>query len=189
MKGWRRVSSRTVAENPLFRLEERTIARTDEASSEREERRIVAIDSDDWVQIVPLLPGDRVVMVRQWRYATESFHLELPGGIVDRPDDDPERDRIAAESELAEETGYRAGRWEWLGEVEPNPAIVDNRLSLWLATDLEKIPEGDRPPADEHEEIEVVEVPLAEIPDLVRRGEIRHALMLSSFYLFDLYRS
>lgn len=189
MKGWRRVSSRTVAENPLFRLEERTIARTDEGSSEREERRIVAIDSDDWVQIVPLLPDDRVVMVRQWRYATESFHLELPGGIVDGPGDDPERDRIAAESELAEETGYRAGRWERLGEVEPNPAIVDNRLSLWLATDLEKIPEGERPPADEHEEIEVVEVPLAEIPDLVRRGEIRHALMLSSFYLFDLYRS
>lgn len=185
MEGWRRISSRTVAENPLFRLEERKIARGDEASSAREERRIVAIDSDDWVQIVPLLPDDRVVMVRQWRYATESFHLELPGGIVDRPGDD----RAAAESELAEETGYRAGRWERLGEVEPNPAIVDNRLSLWLATELEKIPEGERPPTDEHEEIEVVEVPLAEIPDLVRRGEIRHALMLSSFYLFDLHRS
>lgn len=179
MKGWRRVSSEPVSRNPLFQLENRRVER------DGEEREIVAIDSKDWVQIVPLLPGDRVVMVRQWRYATESFHLELPGGIVDRPGEF----EAAAQRELAEETGYRARRWEHLGDVEPNPAIIDNRLSLWLATGLEPIPRDERPEPDEDEEIEVMEVAIAEIPDLVRRGEIRHALMLSSFYLFGLYRS
>lgn len=191
MKPWRTVSSRTVTENPLFRLERRRIERAVEAGDgedgEREEREIVAIDSKDWVQIVPLLSdperGDRLVMVRQWRYATESFHLELPGGIVD----DPGEDRAAAERELAEETGYRARSWERLGEVEPNPAILDNRLTVWLATGLERLPPDERPEGDEHEELEVVEVPLAEIPGLVRSGGIRHALMVSSLYLFDLH--
>lgn len=189
MKPWRTVSSRTVAENPLFRLERRSIERGPDGDGEREEREIVAIDSKDWVQIVPLLrdPGrlvpDRLVMVRQWRYATESFHLELPGGIVD----DPGQDRAAAERELAEETGYRASSWERLGEMEPNPAILDNRLTVWLATGLERVPPGERPEGDEDEELEVVEVPLADVPGLVRGGEIRHALMVSSLYLFELH--
>ena len=191
MKGWRRASTETIAETPLFRLERRRIERPADGEGGREEKTIIAIDSRDWVQIVPLL-GDperpesgRLVMVHQWRYATESFHLELPGGIVD---EDGEH-RAAAERELAEETGYRAGRWEHLGTIDPNPAIVDNRLSVWLATDLEPIPEAERPAGDEDEELEVVEVPIAEVPELVRRGEIRHALMLSSLHLFDLWRS
>lgn len=176
MKGWTTAAKQTVHRNPLFTVERRRIER------DGERREIVALATADWVHVVPLLPGGRVVMVRQWRYATESFHLELPGGIVDEPGED----RAAAERELAEETGYRAGRWRRLGEVEPNPAIVDNRLTVWVATELERIPPAERPPADEHEELEVVEVPLDRVPGLVAAGEIRHALMLSSFYLLGL---
>lgn len=176
MKPWKTASAETVYRHPLFSVEARSIER------DGEHRRIVALESKDWVHVIPLLPDGRIVMVRQWRYATESFHLELPGGIVDEPGEA----RAAAERELAEETGYRAARWERLGEVEPNPAIVDNRLSVWLATGLERLPAEERPPADEHEELEVVEVALGEVPALVARGEIRHALMLSSFYLYGL---
>jgi ADP-ribose pyrophosphatase len=176
MKPWKTASAEAVYRHPLFAVEKRRIER------DGERREIVALASDDWVYVIPLLPDGRVVMVRQWRYATESFHLELPGGIVDEPGED----RAAAERELAEETGYRARRWERLGEVEPNPAIVDNRLSVWLATGLERLAPEERPPADEDEELEVVEVALDEVPALVARGEIRHALMLSSFYLLRL---
>lgn len=178
MKPWRTASSEPIFTHPLLRLERRRIERDDE------HREILALDADDWVHVIPLLPGDRVVMVRQFRYATESFHLELPGGIVDPGSSH----RQAAEQELAEETGYVAGSLERIGEVEPNPAILDNRLSVWVATDLARLAPEDKPPTDEHEELEVVDVPLAQIPELVRRGEIRHALMLSSFYLFELSR-
>jgi ADP-ribose pyrophosphatase len=178
MKPWHTTSCEPIFTHPLLRLERRHIERDDQR------REILALDADDWVNVLPLLPGDRVVMVRQFRYATESFHLELPGGIVDPGCSH----RQAVEQELAEETGYAAGSLERIGEVEPNPAILDNRLSVWVATDLERLAPEDRPPTDEHEELEVVEVPLAQIPERVRRGEIRHALMLSSFYLFELSR-
>lgn len=176
MKPWKTAAKEAVYRHPLFAVEQRRLER------DGERREIVALDTADWVHVIPLLPGGRIVLVRQWRYATEGFHLELPGGIVDEPGED----RAAAEQELAEETGYRADRWERLGEVESNPAIVDNRLSVWLATELQPIPPEDRPPLDEHEELEVVEVALDEVPGLVARGEIRHALMLSSFYLLHL---
>ncbi len=178
MRGWRTAAKETVFEHPLLRVQRRRIERDGES------RQIVAVDSDDWVHVIPLLPDDRLVMVRQWRYATEGFQLELPGGIVDEPGED----RAAAEQELAEEAGYRASTWQRLGTIEPNPAILDNRLTVWLATGLERLAPEDRPPLDEHEEVEVVEVPLARVPELVAAGEIRHALMLSSFYLLELHR-
>ncbi len=178
MRGWRTTAKETVFEHPLLRVQRRRIERDGES------RQIVAVDADDWVHVVALLPDERLVMVRQWRYATEGFQLELPGGIVDEPGED----RSAAERELAEETGYRASEWLRLGTVEPNPAILDNRLTVWLATGLERLAPEQRPPLDEHEELEVVEVPLARVPELVATGEIGHALMLASFYLFDLHR-
>lgn len=178
MKPWTTAAKETVYRHPLFAVESRRIERDGEG------REIVALATEDWVHVIPLLPDGRVVLVRQWRYATEGFQLELPGGIVDVPGED----RAAAEQELAEEAGYRAGRWERLGEVESNPAIVDNRLSVWVATELERIPPEERPPLDRYEEVEVEEVALDRVPELVRRGEIRHALMLSSFYLLHLHR-
>lgn len=184
MKPWRTAGTERIFTHPLLRLDRRRIERSDESGEGMERREILALDSDDWVQVIPLLADDRVVMIRQFRYATESFHLEFPGGIVDPGHDD----RQAAELELAEETGYRAGHWERIGEVEPNPAILDNRLSTWVATGLELLAPEERPPRDEHEEMEVVEVPLADVPGLIRKGEIRHALMVSSFYLFELAR-
>lgn len=179
MKSWRTVSAEAVYRHPLLTVEARTIAR---GGPDGESRKILAIDSQDWVHVIPVLPDGKLLLVRQWRYATESFHLELPGGIVEAGDP-----RATAEAELAEETGYRAGSWELVGEVEPNPAILDNRLSVWLARELEEIPVPDRPPADPHEEIELVPVAADEIRERIARGEIRHALMISSFYLYQLY--
>lgn len=184
MKPWRTAGTEAIFTHPLLRLERRRIEREDESGEGMESREILALDSDDWVQVIPLLADDRVVMIRQFRYATASFHLEFPGGIVDPG----HTHRQAAEQELAEETGYRARNWEPIGEVEPNPAIIDNRLSVWVASGLEALAPEEKPPRDEHEEMEVVEVPLVEVPERIRRGEIRHALMVSSFYLFELSR-
>ena len=88
----------------------------------------------DWVNVIPLLAGGEVVLVRQWRYGTAAPTLEIPGGMVEA-----ESEREAAERELLEETGYRARSWRRLGEVHPNPAFLTNRCGTWLATDLERV--------------------------------------------------
>ena len=117
------------------------------------------------------------MFIRQWRFGRAAESLEIPGGIVEPG----EEAGVAAARELHEETAYRAGTIERLGEVEPNPAILDNVCSLWLARDL--ILTGD-PIGDGSEELEVVHVPLREVPELIASGEIAHSLVVAAFYFF-----
>ena len=141
-------------------------------------REALTLDAPTWVNVIALLPADRVLLVRQWRYGIGAPTLEIPGGMVE-DDEDPQ---AAAARELVEETGYRAGRIFHLGEVEPNPAFITNRCLTYIAQDLVQIgpPEGDG-----EEELVVESVALAEIPQLIVSGAIRHALVVAAFYLFD----
>jgi hypothetical protein len=67
--------------------------------------------------------------------------------------------------------------------VHPNPAILANRCSTFLATGLELI--GD-PAGDGEEQIEVSVVAAAALPGLVARGEITHSLVIAAFHLWHL---
>jgi ADP-ribose pyrophosphatase len=115
------------------------------------------------------------VMVRQHRYGTHEETLELPGGMIDASDPSPLE---AARRELLEETGYRATHIVQTGVIAPNPAMQSNRTWSFLARDVEQVAE---PELDGGEDIQVVTVPLGEIPERVARGEISHALVVVAF--------
>lgn len=140
------------------------------------------IESPAWVNVVALTPGDELVMVRQFRHGPRVVTLEIPGGLVD-PGETPEE---AAARELIEETGYRAGRLESLGSLNPNPALFGNRCHMQLALDC--VPAGTiQNSATEETQVELV--PLAELPDLLRAGAIDHALVVAALYAFELRRA
>jgi ADP-ribose pyrophosphatase YjhB (NUDIX family) len=94
---------------------------------------------------------------------------------VDPTDPDP---ATAAGRELWEETGYAAGAIEQIGVIAPNPAIQNNRCHSFLATGLHH--KGGQP-IDTTEEVEVEKIPLSEIPELIKSGEICHALVVVAF--------
>lgn len=117
------------------------------------------------VAIVPI-DGDRnVVLVRQYRLSAEGVLLEIPAGGVD----DGETIEDAAQRELREETGCRAGNLERIGGFYVSPGYVTEFIHLFLARDLTDDPLD----GDEDEEIEVVRMPLADAIALVDRGEIK----------------
>ena len=147
-------------------------------------REALTLDAPTWVNVIALLPADRVLLVRQWRYGIGAPTLEIPGGMVEVAEG--EAPEVAAGRELFEETGYRAGRLTYLGEVEPNPAFITNRCLTFVAHDLVQIGE---PEGDGEEELVVESAPLAAIPQLILSGAIRHALVIAAFYLFDHTRS
>jgi len=170
MRPWRRVDGDVLFRHPLLALERQRVA-----AAPGEQRDALVLHAPDWVNVVPLLADGRVVMVRQWRYGVAAPTLELPGGVVD-PGESP---RDAALRELREETGYEAATLRPLGDVSPNPAVFSNRCHSFVATDLRAVDAG----AGDEEEIEVELVPLAELPRLVRTGEIDHALVVTALYL------
>jgi len=137
-------------------------------------KRFSLIESVDWVNVLALTPDRRVVLIRQWRPGSSSIYLEIPGGMVDAG----ESPEVAAARELAEETGYTSTRWERLGDVSPNPAIMTNRLVTYLARDAVQTQ------PQELEGTEVIDVELASLADChaaIRDGRIDHALVIVAF--------
>lgn len=141
------------------------------------EREFVVIDAPDWVNVVALTVDHQLVLVRQFRYGSNDFSLEVPGGVVD-PGEDPV---AAGVRELGEETGFTGGPAIRLGTVHPNPAMQSNRCHLIL------VPEARRSATlawDPDEEFEILTVPVEDAYARAYRGEITHALTLDALLLF-----
>ncbi|MDQ3214770.1 MAG: NUDIX hydrolase [Pseudomonadota bacterium] len=84
------------------------------------------------VMIVPLLPDGQVVLERQYRYPLKRTAIEFPAGKLDAGEDP----LACAKRELMEETGYRAGRWSYLGGLHNAIAYCDEKIEMYLAEDL-----------------------------------------------------
>jgi ADP-ribose pyrophosphatase len=82
--------------------------------------------------VVPLDASGNVLLIRQYRHATGGFLLEVPAGKLDAG----ERPEVCAAREIEEETGFRAGRLETLGWIWTTPGFTDEKIWLFLATQL-----------------------------------------------------
>jgi ADP-ribose diphosphatase len=168
---WERRQAEEVLVTRIFRLEKQRLL----SPRTGQEHDFYVLDCPDWCNIVPLTDDNQVVMVRQRRHGLGEETLELPGGMVDPGDASPLE---AARRELLEETGHRVRTIEPIGVIAPNPAIQNNRCHSFLARGVEKAGEV---ALDHGEDIEVVRVPLAEIPARIKNGEITHALVVVAF--------
>lgn len=135
-----------------------------------------------WVNIVAFDEQDRLLLVRQFRQGTKGFSLEIPGGCVD-PGEDP---ADAALRELREETGHVGERATFLGVCHPNPAIQSNRCATYLIESARETGHGLE--MDAGEDIEVVKMPIEQAEDLVRSGELDHALAVAGLYYYRLWQ-
>ncbi len=169
---WTLLGSRVASDHRIFRLREDRYRLEPEGL----EREFVVLDGADWINVIPLRDDGQVVLIRQFRHGVRQVTLEIPGGLAN-PGEDP---LDAGLRELREETGYAARRMEKLGSVWPNPAIQNNACHFFLAEGAHQVAD---PAPDPGERIEVLLRPLAEIPALIRGGEIRHALVVAAFGL------
>ena len=116
---------------------------------------IIAIDEDA-----------HVLLVSQYRVPLGQFCLEIPAGLIgDEDGSEDETEMDAAIRELEEETGYRAGRMELIGDFHSSPGMVSESFSLLRAHDLTKVGDGG---GIDGENIEVHRVPLERLDAFVK---------------------
>ena len=120
------------------------------------------------VCVLPLLSDGRVIMERQYRYAHGRVFFEIPAGKLDRSDEPPLE---AARRELREETGAVASEFTYLGRIDPSPALMDEKIHLYLARGI-SFTERE---LDEDEFLNVELVPLDTLYGMVMSGDIADA--------------
>jgi ADP-ribose pyrophosphatase len=124
---------------------------------------------------VPLFADGRIALVKQYRHPAGRDLLEIPAGKIDAG----ERPESCAAREIEEELGVRVGRIEKLAEFYSTPGFCEEKLFVYLATDLEASVQK----LDHDETVEIVYLSLAEAWQLVERGEIEDAKTIIALLL------
>ncbi|NBW76760.1 MAG: NUDIX hydrolase [Sphingomonadaceae bacterium] len=119
--------------------------------------------------IIAIDPDDHVILVEQYRVPLGRACIELPAGLIgDETEGEDPAD--AAARELEEETGYRAGRIEVLGEFHSSPGMVSESFTLLRAHDLTRVGPGG---GTESEQITVHRVPRGNLPAFIAERRAR----------------
>lgn len=117
--------------------------------------------------ILPAFEDGTIGLVRQYRHPAVKYLLELPAGTLN----ERERPEVGAARELEEELGMRAGRLEKLSEFFVSPGFCEEKMWLYLATDMTACEQK----LEDDEFIEIVRVPIERALQMITEGEIEDA--------------
>ncbi len=125
--------------------------------------------------VIPFLDDSRILLLKQYRHALKKDIWEIPAGTLD-----PHEKIIdCAKRELIEETGYSANGWQKLGEITPVPGYSDERIHIYLATELQPAAQN----LDADEVIQVQEVEFKDAIDMIGNGEIQDAKSIAGLFM------
>ncbi len=165
----------------LLEVRKFSVARKFVAGGDGVERPYEFIVHPGAVVVLPLLPDDEIVILHHYRRVLERELWELPAGTLDVAGETPVE---AAARELAEETGYRAGRLLPLCEFYPSPGVLTELIRAFVGHDLS--PSG--LPLDETERIVPHHMKFAEALAMVRDGRIVDAKTIITLLRWDVER-
>ncbi len=122
------------------------------------------------IGVIALTDENKIIMVKQYRYAVGEALWEIPAGKIDDGEDPDE----CAKRELEEETGYVAESWESLGFIYVSAGFTNEKIYLYLATDLTFKKQN----LDEGEFLECKEFSTDNIFEMIDEGKINDAKTL-----------
>ena len=177
LKPWPTTRTKKLGDFHIFSLrsEQKVSPRTNQP------HEFFIIDCVNWVNVIPVTPDNQLVMIEQFRHGSNTVELEIPGGTMDASDVSPE---ATAVRELKEETGYAGEGVRIIGQVFSNPAIMSNTTYTVLVQNCRLQHEIQM---DSGEDLATRLVPVAEIPEMIATGKIRHSLVVAALFHFDLW--
>jgi 8-oxo-dGDP phosphatase len=136
MGSWPVTASEDVAAGDIVRLRRDVIRLPDGGNVRRE-----VIEHPGAVAVVALDEAGRVLLIRQYRHPVAGQLWEIPAGLRDVAGEHP---LATAQRELLEEVGYRAADWQVLADFYSTPGISSEKLRIFLARDLTRVPDAER---------------------------------------------
>jgi len=127
------------------------------------------------VAVLALDDAQQVLLIRQYRHPVGRLLWEIPAGLRDVAGEPP---WATARRELLEEAGYRARDWRVLADYYSSPGFSTERLRVFLARDLEFVPEAERDFVPEAEEAQLLLawLPLDEAVRKVFAGDLHNGV-------------
>jgi ADP-ribose pyrophosphatase len=174
LKKWKRLQSE---EGPDLRLFKARIDLMENPRNGLTAPRVV-LNSRDAVNVVAVVDGTQILFVRQFRFGTQTFTLEIPGGLIDEGEDP----KAAGVRELREETGYEAGDMLPLGKIASNPVYMDAYVFHYQTTcSALEIRETE---FDDGEDIEIVLLPIDRVQEMLYSGTFDHPHTISALMYY-----
>lgn len=169
MKDWEKIKSEFIGDYKIFK------ARYDFLKNPRnnKEVKVTVLEAEDAVNVVALTTENRILFIKQYRFGSGEFSLEVPGGFIEK-DEVP---LIAAKRELKEETGFTAPHWEYLGAVFANPVFMNSKVHHFVAYDASLTDQKD---LDEAEDIEIVLMTKSVLKQKIEAKELTHPHTISA---------
>jgi ADP-ribose pyrophosphatase len=167
---WTTLSTRPIYSNRWLSLREDLVELPDKRTT-----IYGVVTCGQCVGLLPFLDPDTVLLIRQYRYVLRRVTWEMPTGGVHAG----EAIEQAARRELAEETGYRAGRLVPVSTYHTSKSVVDETAHLFLAEELGRV----ETVRDETEFIEVRPFPFPEVLQMVLAGEITDGMTIIAVLL------
>ena len=168
--GARRLSSRRIYAGKVLSLD---LDEVEEPGGVHTRREVVRHSGS--VAVLAIQDDGRIVLVRQYRYPVDDFVWELPAGRLDEGES-PEQ---AAQRELQEEIGFKAGALSKIAFFHTTPGFCDESMHVFRGTGLAPSPAK----GDEDERIEVRAFTLPDLEAMIDRGEIREGKTLVAILL------
>lgn len=166
------ISSEMIYEGRILNLRKDKVHVKDNQTSYRE-----IVEHNGGVALAAVTPERKMVMVRQYRKAAEKAILEVPAGKIEKDEDH----RLTAERELKEETGYSAGKIEYITSFYSSIGYSTEVIYLYYATELTP---GETD-FDDNESIEILEYDLKELKEMVFSGAIEDAKTIAAILLVE----
>ncbi|MCR8433387.1 MAG: NUDIX hydrolase [Candidatus Korarchaeota archaeon] len=136
------------------------------------------VDFGESVSILPFKDDKTVILEKQFRGPIRGWLLEIPAGRIRRGEEIKE----AANRELREETGYVAGQFDYLGSFILTPGYSNEKIHLLVARELKYVGRE----LEEHEAIEVVEMPYRELLNMILCGKISDAKTVLAVLIYEM---
>lgn len=126
--------------------------------------------------ILGITKDEKVLMIRQFRYAYDEILYELPAGKLEVGEDPKE----AAIREFEEETGYAPKKMEFLGLDYPTCGYSNEKLYLYYTNDFVKTETH----FDQDEFVILEEIPLSTVIEMVKDGRIKDGKTINALFLY-----